>query len=176
MLICSCYNNPVFSQHVRAFVMMIISAERCCWHHYFLKETEGLAIFMFIKHPILSSQFFDVARNHWTVKSWEEIHISQKIYFCSIKKEYNIGVELSAYETGHMERPIVKTAMGTLPKYFVQWLSPFTAYLINKGLQRLPFFEKETDFGEVSQVGRVTCVVNTVTVLPSQVWWIAARF
>lgn len=68
-----------------------------------------------------------------------------------------------------MERPIVKTATETLPKYFVPWLSPFTAYLINKGLQRLPFFEKETDFGEVSQVGRVTCVVNTVTVLPSQV-------
>lgn len=125
-------------QHVRAFVMMIISAERCCWHHYILKETEGLGVFMFRKHPILSSQFFDVTRNHWTVRSWEGIHISQKIYFCSIEKKHDRGVEPSSHGTGHMDRPIVRTVMETLPKYFVPRLGAFK-YLIDKGLQNIIF-------------------------------------
>lgn len=73
--------TQLFSSSVGLFVMVVMSAGRCCWHHYFLKETEGAGIFMFRKHPILSSWFFDVARHHWTVRSWEEIHIPQKIYF-----------------------------------------------------------------------------------------------
>ena len=39
------------------------------------------------------------------------------MYFFSIKKEYNIGVELPACWTGHV--PIVKTTVETLLNYFV---------------------------------------------------------
>lgn len=157
--------------------MMIISAERCCWRHYFLKETERPSIFMFTKDPILSPQFFDVTRNHWSVRSWEEIHIPQKKYFCSIKRVRNIGVELSAYETGHMERPMVKTTTKTLPRYLVPRLSPFTAYLINKGLQNIYFsLKKKLICGSWRQIAWATRDADTLTALPSQVWGTAARF
>lgn len=107
-----------FSSSSGLFSMTIILAERCCWHHYFVRETEGPSLFLSRKHPILLSLLFDVARNHWTVRDWEEIHIPQggKKYVCSIKEKQTkkIEVQLSAYGIEPMKRPGVKTTTRTL--------------------------------------------------------------
>lgn len=58
----------------------------------------------------------------------------------------------------------MKPAMETLLTSFVPWLSPFTAYLADKGLQKLFFSGKEPDLGEVEPGGTLT-----IPALPSQV-------
>lgn len=114
------------------------------------------------------------------IELWEterKFTLHTKIYFYSLKKEENRGLELSAYGTGHMVRRIVKTTMKALPRYFVPSPSPSTAYLIHKGLQTFISHWKRNWFGgSWSQVAWVICGANTAAALPSQVWGIVARF
>lgn len=100
--------------------MMLMSAERCCWHHYFLKETEGPSILVFRKHPILSPRFFDVARHHWTVRSWEEIHIPLKIHFAQKRRNIIWGENVLFTEPNPQRGQWSKPPAGLCQDYETQ--------------------------------------------------------
>lgn len=90
---------------------MIISAERCCWHHYFLKETEGPSIFMFRKHPILLSRFFDVARNHWTEKHRENSYSTESLFLLNKEGTRYWDRSFCFWNWTHMEKAMVRTRL-----------------------------------------------------------------
>lgn len=144
------------------FVMMMISPERCCWHHYFLKETEGPSIFVLREHLVccITSLMFPEITELWEAERKFIFHRKHILFIFqqsrNITPEWSFLLQgLDAYRGPQWE-----------PSQRLSWFrisesSPSQDFLINKELKYLFFIEKTKQALEAASRFCEPCVTLT---------------
>lgn len=116
--LCPCTNSPplLFFSGPGLFVMMMISPERRCWHHYFLKETEGPSIFVFGEHLVccVTALMLPEITELWEAERKFIFHRKHLFFFFPTKQEHNTWTEPPASGAGRTQRTTVRAITKTV--------------------------------------------------------------
>ena len=136
--LCPCSNSQFF-RRLGLFVMMVISTERCCWHHYFLKDTERPRIFMFRDNSIccIISLMLPEITGLWEAERKFIVH-RKDIFPLQQSRNITSGWHFLLEELGtHGGR---QWELSQRPSWFwVSYSGSFTAFLINKRFPKFIF-------------------------------------
>lgn len=162
--LCPCTNSPalVFFSGPGLFVMMMISPERRCWHHYFLKETEGPSIFVFGEHLAccITALMLPEITELWEAERKFIFHRKHRFFFFQQSRNITRGRSLLLRGLAAHRGPQWEPSQR-LSWFRISESSPSPDFVINKELKYLFFIEKTKQALEAASRFCKSCVALT---------------